>query len=463
MNRQFYKLAKVGFIILDLAMLNISFLVDRYFYRERIASAKQIDYVYLWMIFNLIWLGASWIYNIYSQSIISSFESFSRKTFRAYVLFLAAVMLYLFVFKQIYISRLFLVTIFLSIALVILVNRLVYLFLESYIRNRNYLTRKVIVVGYNDVSKKLVKQLEEDVINTKIIGYCENEQNVHELSNYPIIGGLNNIIEVSREYNANEIFSTIPPDGNDAMFRLIQEADRACIRFRLIPNFSFFTRIPMHIDYYGNLPVLSLRKEPLEDITNRVKKRVLDIIISSFVIIFVLSWMIPLIGLLIWLESRGSIFFIQTRTGKDNKPFQCIKFRSMKINKESNSQQASRNDPRITKVGKFLRRSSFDEFPQFLNVFLGQMSVVGPRPHMVKHTDEYSAVINKYMVRQFMKPGITGWAQVNGFRGETKTLWDMEKRVEYDLWYMENWSLWFDTRVIFLTIFKLLNGDIKGY
>jgi putative colanic acid biosynthesis UDP-glucose lipid carrier transferase len=185
--------------------------------------------------------------------------------------------------------------------------------------------------------------------------------------------------------------------------------------------------------------------------------------VSSFVIIFILSWMIPLIGLLIWIDSKGPIFFIQTRSGKDNRSFGCIKFRSMKTNKESHSLQATKNDPRITKIGGFLRRTSLDEFPQFLNVFMGDMSVVGPRPHMLKHTTDYSARINKYMVRHFMKPGITGWAQVNGFRGETRTLWDMEGRVEYDIWYMENWSLWLDTRIMFLTFYRLIVGDKKAF
>ncbi len=339
---------------------------------------------------------------------------------------------------------------------------LVYIVIAQYIRNREEFARKVIIVGYNEVSKRLVQQLEEDTLNTKIIGYCEDEQEVHELSTYPIVGNLQNIIEVSKQYQANEIFSTIAPDENDKIYELMQQADRACIRFKLVPNFDTFTRMPVHVDYFGSLPVLSLRKEPLDDIANRVRKRIYDFVISSLMIILVLSWMIPLIGLLIWLDSRGPIFFIQVRTGKDNQPFRCIKFRSMKVNKDSDMLQATKGDVRVTKFGKFLRKSSLDEFPQFLNVFTGSMSIVGPRPHMLKHTDDYSVVINKYMVRQFVKPGITGWAQINGFRGETRSVWEMERRVECDIWYLENWSLWLDTRIIFLTTYKLFVGDINA-
>lgn len=443
-------------------MLNISFAVDRIFYKDKIPDSLSARYLNLWLAFNMAWIAAAWICNLYGQKYISSFESFSQKTFRAYIYFLAFVMIYIVLFKQESLSRLFIMTVLLSVGLVVLINRLVYLVIGQYVRNREQFTRKVLIVGYNEVSKKLAQQLEEDALNTKIIGYCENGQEVHELSNYPIIGGLNNVIEVSKQYQVNEIFSTVAPDGNEQIYELMQKADQACIRFKLVPNFNVFTRLPVHVDYFGSLPVLSLRKEPLDDIANRIRKRIYDFVVSSLVTIFILSWMIPLVGLLIWIESRGPIFFVQVRTGKDNRPFRCIKFRSMKMNKESNTLQAKKGDRRITRIGKFLRKTSLDEFPQFLNVFVGSMSVVGPRPHMLKHTDDYSRVINKYMVRQFAKPGITGWAQINGFRGETKSVWDMEKRVECDIWYLENWSLWLDTRIIFMTAYRIFAGDINA-
>jgi putative colanic acid biosynthesis UDP-glucose lipid carrier transferase len=443
-------------------MLNISFVVDRSFYGSKLPDPLNSKYINLWIAFNAAWMIASWFSNLYSQNNILTFEMFSRKTLRSYIYFLALIMLFIVLFKQEGLSRLFVMTVLISTGFVIFVNRLVYIVIAQYIRNREEFARKVIIVGYNEVSKRLVQQLEEDTLNTKIIGYCEDEQEVHELSTYPIVGNLQNIIEVSKQYQANEIFSTIAPDENDKIYELMQQADRACIRFKLVPNFDTFTRMPVHVDYFGSLPVLSLRKEPLDDIANRVRKRIYDFVISSLMIILVLSWMIPLIGLLIWLDSRGPIFFIQVRTGKDNQPFRCIKFRSMKVNKDSDMLQATKGDVRVTKFGKFLRKSSLDEFPQFLNVFTGSMSIVGPRPHMLKHTDDYSVVINKYMVRQFVKPGITGWAQINGFRGETRSVWEMERRVECDIWYLENWSLWLDTRIIFLTTYKLFVGDINA-
>jgi putative colanic acid biosynthesis UDP-glucose lipid carrier transferase len=209
--------------------------------------------------------------------------------------------------------------------------------------------------------------------------------------------------------------------------------------------------------------VLSLRKEPLDDVGNRIKKRVFDLVLSSLFIILVLSWLVPIVGLLIWLDNRGPVFFVQQRSGKGGKPFGCIKFRSMKVNRDANSKMATKNDSRITRLGRFLRKSSLDEMPQFFNVFMSDMSIVGPRPHMTKHTDDYSKMLNHYMIRHFLKPGITGWAQIHGFRGEIKYMEDINNRVEYDLWYLENWSLWLDTRIIAMTAFNMAKGEKNAY
>lgn len=198
-------------------------------------------------------------------------------------------------------------------------------------------------------------------------------------------------------------------------------------------------------------------------LSNRILKRGLDIFISLIVIVFFLSWMVPIIGLLIKFESRGPIFFKQLRSGLNNQPFWCIKFRSMYVNEKSDEVQASRNDNRITKVGLFLRKTSIDEFPQFINVLKGEMSIVGPRPHMLLHTEIYGKQIKNYMDRLSLKQGLTGFAQVKGFRGETADIKWMESRVEHDLWYAENWSLWLDIKIIFLTIIKIFNTDENAF
>jgi putative colanic acid biosynthesis UDP-glucose lipid carrier transferase len=219
----------------------------------------------------------------------------------------------------------------------------------------------------------------------------------------------------------------------------------------------------VHIDFYHHIPVISLRSEPLESVFNRFVKRSFDICFSLGAIVLIFPWLFPLLILLIKLSSKGPVFFKQQRSGENNQNFWCLKFRTMRVNNLSDELQATRNDSRITRIGKFLRKSNLDELPQFFNVFVGSMSVVGPRPHMLKHTEQYSELIHTYLVRHLIKPGITGWAQVNGYRGETNTLEQMQKRVEYDIWYIENWSLFLDFKIIFKTITNMVKGEKNAF
>jgi putative colanic acid biosynthesis UDP-glucose lipid carrier transferase len=207
---------------------------------------------------------------------------------------------------------------------------------------------------------------------------------------------------------------------------------------------------------------LSIRPEPLENPLNTALKRVFDILFSGLFLIFFPLILIP-VAIAIKISSPGPVFFKQKRTGLRGKDFYCYKFRTMRVNDDSDRQQATKDDPRKTKLGDFLRRTSIDELPQFWNVFKGDMSVVGPRPHMIKHTEDYSKLIDTYMLRHLVKPGITGWAQVNGYRGETKELWQMAKRVQYDVWYIENWDFFLDLKIIYLTVANALRGEKNAY
>jgi len=202
----------------------------------------------------------------------------------------------------------------------------------------------------------------------------------------------------------------------------------------------------------GQLLIVNPQEIPLDNFESQFSKRMFDIVFSSLVILLLLSWFLPILAIVLKMNSKGPVFFVQKRTGINNKTFKCLKFRSMKVNSESDIKQAVEGDHRITALGNFLRKSNIDELPQFFNVLFGQMSVVGPRPHMLKHTDQYSELIDGYLVRHYIKPGITGFAQISGYRGETDELWKMERRVQYDMNYLENWNFWWDLKIILMTI-----------
>jgi len=241
--------------------------------------------------------------------------------------------------------------------------------------------------------------------------------------------------------------------------------ERNTIRFRVIPSADSFIPVVQGsaLEFHGAVPVSKIRREPLERKASRRVKRVFDIVFSFLVITLIFTWLFPILALLIKLSSKGPVFFKQTRLGEGNKTFVCFKFRSMRMNKEADSVQATKNDPRVTSVGRFLRKSNLDEMPQFFNVLLGQMSVVGPRPHPLRLNDQFRDIIDKYMVRHFVRPGITGWAQVNGFRGETRTPELMERRIELDIWYLENWSFRLDLKIVVKTVTNMFGKDPMAY
>ena len=214
---------------------------------------------------------------------------------------------------------------------------------------------------------------------------------------------------------------------------------------------------------YETIPVLNLRTVPLDTEYSKKVKRIFDICFSTLVIMFILSWLNPLLYLLVKLDSPGPALFKQKRHGLKRKPFWCYKFRTMTVNRDSNTKMAEKNDMRITRLGKFLRKTSLDELPQFYNVFIGNMSVVGPRPHMEFHTIGYETSVDKYLVRHFVKPGITGLAQVMGYRGEIIRPSDIFNRTRLDIFYVEKWSIWLDLKIVFQTVFHVFKGEEKAY
>jgi putative colanic acid biosynthesis UDP-glucose lipid carrier transferase len=264
------------------------------------------------------------------------------------------------------------------------------------------------------------------------------------------------------ENNVDEIYCSLNEITNEQLKDLVDFADDHRKTIKFIPDTKEIFSKSLKMEYYEVFPVLSLQKTLLHDPLTKAFKRGFDIVFSIIVIVGLLSWLVPLLAILIKAESRGPIFFKQGRPGMDEKEFFCYKFRSMQINKTT-EKEASKNDPRVTRIGRILRKTSIDEMPQFLNVLLGDMSVVGPRPHLWSQNKIYGSKIKKYMVRHYVKPGITGLAQVRGFRGEIETDEDMINRIKYDVFYIENWSLLLDIKIIVQTVINIFKGEEKAY
>lgn len=332
----------------------------------------------------------------------------------------------------------------------------IYFLLKKY---RLYLggnVRKVVIIGLNQKTDQLRKFFNEN----PVYGY-------QLVKTFDLKGPNKTSIEECMDYilkeNIDEVYSSVAEIGNKDLIKLIDFVDNNLKILKFLPdNKEIYTK-KLDFTYYGVLPILSMRKIPMDEPFNKFIKRGFDIILSILVIVGVLSWLTPLLGLFIKLESKGPVFFKQKRNGLDYKEFYCYKFRSMKPNPMADLHQIKKGDERVTRVGRIIRKTSMDELPQFINVLKGEMSVVGPRPHMVSHTHMYAERIDKFMVRHFIKPGITGLAQVSGFRGEVESESDIINRVKYDIFYLENWSLFLDIKIVFQTIYNALRGEEKAY
>lgn len=376
--------------------------------------------------------------------------------FRQIILF--AFILYAFIgfFKQPYISRLALGSYFLTVTALILIFKLfTFYVLKKYRSILSGNTRQVIVIGKNSKTNKLIH-----TFNTRLdYGYRFRAQFCVADADF----SLDKCFEYIVDNNIDEIYFSVSELSNKQINQLVNFADNNLRELKFIPDNKDIFSKKLKYEYYDYTPILSIRTIPLKEPINKFFKRLFDIGLSCAMIVFVLSWLTPIIAIFIKLESKGPVFFKQSRNGFINREFSCYKFRSMRPNKDAHLNQATKGDLRITKVGRFLRKTSIDELPQFYNVLFGDMSVVGPRPHMVSHTNSYSQRIDKFMVRHFVKPGITGLAQISGFRGEIETDKDIIGRVKFDIFYIENWSLLLDVKIVIKTFLNAIQGEKKAY
>ncbi len=402
-----------------------------------------------------------------------SFEQVLKRTFN-----LAALTAVIFFFSIRFMSEaggifLYAVIFCLTFYITLLISRFVELTILKSYRKKGYNSRSVLFVGNDPAVLEMYRLLTEDpTAGYHALGYYADEEIAGAPSDFQRIGNirqLNEFMDASFDdavsgnpLGIKEVFCCLFHNDSDEIVRIMRFCDKNIIHFCYLPR--QFGEYRLHLDpqVFMGKTIYSNHTEPLANGANRLKKRLFDLVLSSIACLCILPFF-PIIALIIKLQSPGPIFFRQQRTGLNGKTFQCLKFRSMHVNKDADKAQATKNDPRKFALGNFMRKTNIDEFPQFLNVIKGDMSIVGPRPHMLHHTEVYGTLIDKYMVRHFSKPGITGWAQVTGYRGETKELWQMEERIRRDIWYIENWSFWLDVKIIFMTAKSIVMPDKNAY
>jgi len=413
------------------------------------------------------WYFASQITFLYSEFLTRSLSQEIIKTIKTILIQSVFIIVALFFLSRSPLHSKWFVLSYISLELSILpfIKYLSRWYYASKLKKHKSLT-SLLVVGAGELGMSFNSIVSNNYhLGYKIAGFVDDTPKPTLNGQY--LGKIEALDKILQEQDVQDVIVALPNHAVDKIKYAVKVSEEHGKRVRLIPDF-FRLSPSVSISTFGTLPLVSLRSIPLDDAELRFFKRVFDIVFSSLLFIFVFIWLFPIIIILIKLSSKGSAFFIQERWGINNKKIYCYKFRSMvvsstDVDENGNYQQASKNDKRITKIGKFLRKTNLDELPQFLNVIKGEMSVVGPRPHPTPLNLHSKNIINNYMLRHLVRPGITGWAQIHGYRGETKDPKMMQKRVDFDMWYIANWSFWLDCQIILQTVINMIKGEKNAY
>lgn len=446
-------------LIGNLLIISIFFLTGYVYSFESFSFSGRSHYLEFLLVLNIAWIISAYINKIHDISRVAPFEIVFRRYVKAVLLYLLLLLSYLGLSGQ-QLEPSFILKSYLLISTGLTIFHFsVFVGLKYWRRlGNNY--KRIIIVGHSELSEELrnffVYHPEHGY---RFMGFFDDDKEASHM----IKGDMSDVEAFAMSENIDEIYCCMPDIEYTRMQSLVRFADRNFIKLKVIPDFRGFPYKSLDIQLYDYIPVLKLGLLPLDSRFNQTLKRVFDIGFALSFILLIYSWLYPLLALLIRLDSKGPILFKQTRTGENNRAFTCYKFRTMKVNVEADTKQATKDDPRVTRIGKFLRKTSLDELPQFVNVLKGEMSIIGPRPHPLKLNADFSPVIDKFMMRHAVKPGITGLAQAKGFRGETSTLKSMQDRVRLDRFYVENWSFFLDIKILFMTAKSLLADNEKAY
>lgn len=452
------------FIILDLIVLNFSFFATKYIVSQIGILQTIIVYKETWTIINLLWVLLVVLFNIYDTNF--KFIKITKDIFKQFAIYFFLVITYLYLDKEKTEPNLFIYLFFGGLLFGLLFFRYLFILLYAIFGFFRINDINVIILGNTYYGNEIARLLRNIDSGCNLLGFYDDIENVSSLTDDEKIL---HVLSYAKLNNIKEIYITFFPSSSFSINSYISEAENCHIRIRFIPDLNSFLFSKANLNLESGIPIISFRKEPLSYPKNAMIKRTFDILFSLIVITFILSWVIPIIAFIIKISSKGPVFYKQERWGINNKKITCLKFRTMIDNKNNEIdengvyRQATRNDARVTEVGKVLRKTSIDELPQFINVLFGDLSIVGPRPHPVPLNIASMDIIENYLLRHSVKPGITGSAQVNGYRGETKSIDQMQKRINFDIWYLENWSLLLDLKIILKTVLNIFLGEKNVY
>lgn len=438
-------ISRFFFLIGDLIFLNLAILLS---FELGSHHSDLIDKVYLFIFSNLAWVYLLLVANPYNVNKSWSLSKISKTQLAfllIHLLVVAALILFLkknYTATQVAFVYLVFIPLFFIWKIVIYYLRKI---ATGDITHRNY-----VLIGRNAIAEDIRRYYYSNPdLGYRFVGY---------LNLKPENEWIKKIKEINNKQEVHEIFCCAEEIDNISLDPLVNFGLDSLIKVRIVAGLKEHQTIQFDRGLTPNISAVAL-----DENRNRLIKRLFDLLFAAGFFTLILTWLIPLIAMLIKLDSKGPVFFLQQRNGEGNKPFGCLKFRTMVVNNEADVKQATKNDSRITRMGKFLRKSSIDELPQFINVLKGEMSLIGPRPHPIKLNEKFAPLISTLMSRHYVKPGITGLAQCMGYRGETQTLADMENRVRLDRYYIENWTFWLDIKIIFLTVVSLIRGSDKAF
>lgn len=443
----------------DLLLLNIAFIAAAILAQSFDILMDRNRMFILEAILNFAWYFYATTGNFYDDFTARLFTFQTLNIIKNIIIQVIISITFIFAVKEDLFTRNFII--FYSFFLFILVSLRSILFrkIMKQLRKKGINLRHLLIIGKGEVGKNF----RELIRNNPDFGYrVKGFLTRKNLNDDEVLGSYDQLNEILSTGIIDEVVIALPQEDYSLMDDIIKTCNRNAVRVHIIPDYFRFVSKRFRISMIGNFPIITSRNEPLEEVQWRIVKRLFDIVFSLFVTVFILSLLFPIIAFISKITSSGRVLFIQERIGAKNKKFNCYKFRTLKESKTPGGfQPVVDDDPRLTPIGKFLRRTNIDELPQFINVLKGEMSIVGPRPYPIPYDDRYGKIFEEIKLRHNVKPGITGWAQVHGLRGdvlddeENKKL--ISKRIEYDLWYIENWSFWLDIQIILLTILQIVN------